>query len=274
MKKAVYKRIRAGACLALLALTAVNANAQYYYVNIDTKTARQVATNTAAAYAQETLHEIQQDTVMQRTNSLLAATLIHYNKYEMDMSQRLSDNGFRREGALYAKLVRECNRFVNLTGKFLNAAVHSPQNLTYCYRSAISLGNQARQAVKEAVVIGMNSKVPNPFKVNYNDLYNGIDTVPAYREDPEVKYDEDEMKIIKERNLLLPDERIRIVNDAIMRLSTFNRTLTVMTWKLDTHFSFRELLRQYNRGDYIRLLNTEAAYAQVKNDLNKLQRLW
>lgn len=256
-------------CLTVLCCT-MAAGAQQ--VVIDTKTAAQMAKNTAEAYVQEHAHKLQNDTIKKRTINMLTSILTRNTMQTLDMNQRRSNSGFGRESALYGQLVREANRFIVYAAEFAKVAVMHPRNSAFCHQAVVSMAMQAKSVVKEAVVIGMNSRVPNPFKVDYNRWYNGTDTVSAYKDDADLT-DKDK-ELVKQTNLLLPDERIRIVNRAIYRLQEFNMTLRATTYKIKYHEGPKQFLRQMFRQDYNLMLANQYAFDQVKRDLDRLGRLW
>lgn len=253
------------AAMAILAIGfSTTAGAQQYEVVHDKKSTEMVAANMAAAMATETLHSAQIDSVKRRTLDIMSAVLIRQYMNDMDMAQRKDVSHFGPESRLYRKLVLECQRFVTETAMLCEVVSKNPVNTAYCYKHLAEISMLAKQEVKNAVIFGMDGKVPNPFKVNYDELLEGKVTVPLY-----IKDGDRDSVAFKTHNLLLPDERMTIVNNAIYKIRDYTRALRRVRTKIQYHTGFRQALRQTTPYVYRKVVATEMA---VNNMIDNIER--
>ena len=252
-----------GVVLLALVPSGVQAQVRVEVVK-DTKTTEMIVANTAAAMGNETLHSAQTDSIRRRSLDIMSSMLFRQYMNDMDMQQRKDLAPYRQESRLYRKLVLECQRFVTQAAMLCEVVKDNPVNTAYCYQQLGELSMLAKQEVKNAVVFGMDGQVPNPFKVNYADLIEGKVTVPVYRQDA----DRDTV-VFKSYNLLLPDERMTIINSAISNLRDYTRALRRVTYKIPYHTGFRKALRQTSPYAYRMLVTTERAVGNVVGDIER-----
>lgn len=257
-----------GTVLMVFAVSGIRAQIKYEVVT-DKKTTEMIVANTATAMATETLHSAQNDSIRRHTVDMMSSILFRQYMNDMDMAQRKDLGPYRQESRLYRKLVLECQRFVTQAAMLCEVVSKYPVNSVYCYKQLAELSMLARQEVKNAVVFGMDGQVPNPFKVNYADLIEGKVTVPVYRQDA----DRDSVAF-HTYNLLLPDERMEIINNAIYKLKDYTRALRRTTYKIQYHTGFRQALRQTTPYAYRMLVNTERAVGNVMDDIDRAGRLF
>ena len=254
--------------VALMGVAVAGAQAQIQVVT-DKKTTEMVAANTATAMATETLHSAQNDSIRRHNLDIMSSILFRQYMNDMDMAQRKDLGPYRQESRLYRKLVLECQRFVTQAAMLCEVVSKYPVNTVYCYKQLAELTMLAKQEVKNAVVFGMDGQVPNPFKVNYADLVEGKVTVPVYRQDA----DRDSVAF-HTYNLLLPDERIQIIENALFKLKEYTRALRRVTYKIEYHTGFRQALRQTSPYAYRMVVTTERAVGNVMDDIDRTGRLF
>lgn len=252
------------AAMAVCLLSVTGASAQYVKPVFDKKTNAMMLLNTTTELAAEELVRTQADSIKTSTLDMMTSVLVRQNMNDLDMAQRKDLYDFRRESRIYRKLVYEAQRFITTAAEFCQVVSRNPVNTAYCYRHLAELSVLAKQEVKNAVVFGMDGKVPNPFKVNFSELLEGKVDAPDYREDA----DRDK-EVFKSYNLLLPDERLTIVNGAIDKLKEYSRQLRRVTWKIQYHTGFRQALRQTAPYTSRMLTQTEFAVNEVLSDIDR-----
>lgn len=250
-------------------LAAASGRAQVYETVIDTKTAAQIEANTAAAAVPENTYLDYNKDMLKSSTGITAASLSKLINYSLDMSQRKDLFGFTKDGAMYHTLVREVTMLLKECKDCADTAADNPLMVSDCREGIIRTLLQAKGLVKECVVVAFNCKVPNPFKVDLKKLEEGKDNTKNYAEDSS----RDEKKDEDGNNLLLPDERIRIIENCISRLRELRRSVRYVNLKMETHYNVRYHLQR--TPAYSQLLNSSSAYAlrQVKRDIGNLD-LW
>jgi len=104
-----------------------------------------------------------------------------------------------------------------------------------CITAGTELLLQAYSFVKHAVVVAMNSQVPLPWKVDYDEFLEGKDRTPKYKDDPD-KEKED----VDKHNLLLPSERFDILNNTLVQLINMRMALRAVTSRLNVDFTWQK----------------------------------
>lgn len=250
----------------LLLTLAVTAPVQGQHVVSDPLTTSVVVGNTSSAEASEILYETVQKNIRNKTANILTAVSARTIMYANDHEARKADKkAFRKEGMLYKQLVNEVGYLVNAVADFSKTAAKNPHKLLFSTKAATKVLLRAEDLVKNAVVIGMNSQVPNPFRVDIERFKKGTDTTPAYKDDSERNSKEEDGK-----NLLLPDERIEIIREALNGLRRLRSAVYTATYKLDTDFNVRNILRVVSPMDARLYERNDFAFEVINDDLNKL----
>ena len=262
------RRIRFAVCwLAWLSVSVGTGAAQEVIIN--RKNAEIVSENTYAALTPESLYRIENDTVRDNTLSILTSVTLRNTMYSMDMQARLNMNGFRKESRTYERLVWEIHYFIESAAQLIREASKNPHHAVFVTRQTAKLVLEAKNFVRYAVVVAMNGKVPNPFKISVDSLDRDLSTVPDYI------YDEDRDSLATDGlNLLLPDDSMAIMNETRRRLAKIRRAMDMMYWKLKTDFNVRNLIwtasridgRLYDRNVYV--------IEELKSNMERAGGLW
>lgn len=214
--------------LLLLLASGLPAGAQAY---------KQQLLNTASAEAAELLYAIEADSIMQDKLVIgVHAGFRHMLKMAEQDERRRSV--FTRDSYLYRELVRECTGFAREVGQMMDNARRHPEYMATCIKGGTELVSQAYSVVKHAVVVGMGSNVPYPWKVDLEKLLQGKDNTPDYRDDRERDAKDDDHD-----NMLLPDERYRIVNNAVAQLKGMRTAVAAVNSKLTFDIPLRKKLK-------------------------------
>lgn len=236
-------------------------------VVINYKNVEAVIENTAAALAQEELYYINNDSTRTATSDMLLSSTIRWQMVSMDMAQRKKLQGFDKESQLYLQLVRELKELTKEIARFSEAAVKDPKQMVFCLRSAAAITAAASDLAKTAVIVGMKGNVPDPAKVDPDKLKNKEDNTPELNRDP----DTDRTTAEDNNNLLLPDERMNVVNETIERLRKMKWAVRCARYKLNTDFNFRNLLYTASPIDAQLVQNNRIAFETLKNDINSFR---
>lgn len=251
--------------MTVMALTPMTAQE----IIINRRNAEIVQQNTSAAYTSEFLYRTENDTVRDNTLSVLTSVTLRNTMYSMDMQARLNMHGFRKESRTYERLVWEIHYLIESAAQLVKEASKNPHHSVFVTKQTAKLLLEARNFVRYAVVVAMNGKVPNPFKISVDSLEKDLATVPDYI------YDEDKDSLATDGlNLLLPDDRMAIMNETRRRLFNIRRAMDMMYWKLKTDFNVRNLIwtasridgRLYDRNVYI--------IDELKANIKKADGLW
>lgn len=259
------RRIR-GWILAVVCAMGVSAQAQQ--VKMDYKTATMVEQNTAVAAVPEGQYKNMNDTVKRNNERILAAVTLREQMLSMDMQARLNMNGFKRESRAFKRLVYEITYLTQSATLLLNEVSRNPEHSVFVTRQAAKLLLEAKNFVKYAVVVAMNGEVPNPFRLTVEDLEKDLYKVPIYNADaaPDERVDDS-------YNLLLPDDRIAIMQETRTQLRNIRRAMDQMYWKMKTEFTVRNLIWAASRQDGRRYDRTAYEAEQLKSNINRLG-LW
>lgn len=253
--------------LVCLAVSVGTATAQEVIIN--RKNGQMVGLNTSAALTPESMYRLQNDTVRDNTLNILTSVTLRNTMYTMDMQARLNMNGFRKESRTYERLVWEIHYFIESAALLIKEASKNPHHAVFVTKQTAKLVLEARHFVRYAVVVAMNGKVPNPFKISVDSLEKDLATVPEYI------YDEDKDSLATDGlNLLLPDDRMAIMNETRRRLARIRRAMDMMYWKLKTDFNVRNLIwtasridgRLYDRNVYV--------IEELKSNIDRAGGLW
>ena len=258
-------------CAVVLCLFPIKSRAQIYEYSTDPKTIAAVAANTAAAYAWENGYRINADTILMRSSSILASALIKQQMKNFDMEERQKLRNLGRDGMAYYMLVDETAKLVAAAVEYIRHVKEYPHNSFTCYKDLTMVMLEAKGLVKNAVVVGMGGKVPNPFKVDRDKLFNGTDNTPAYEDDADSK-DRDGKVVTDGDNLLLPDERYRIVNHTINKLRKLTLATITAANKLKYDYGWRKKMWEAPPYMNYRVENVKRAVNRVVDDLDYLMK--
>lgn len=252
----------------LAVVCAMGVSAQAQQVRMDYKTATMVEENTAVAAVPEGQYKNMNDTVKRNNERILAAVTLREQMLSMDMQARLNMNGFKRESRAFKRLVYEITYLTQSATLLLNEVSRNPEHSVFVTRQAAKLLLEAKNFVKYAVVVAMNGEVPNPFRLTVEDLEKDLYKVPIYNADaaPDERVDDS-------YNLLLPDDRIAIMQETRTQLRNIRRAMDQMYWKMKTEFTVRNLIWAASRQDGRRYDRTAYEAEQLKSNINRLG-LW
>lgn len=205
-------------CCALALLPSVAALAQ--------NPATQQIKNTARAVGAEELYRIEADSIKHDKVKTEVYALLRHQLKMADKRQRETVL-FDRNSPLYIELVRACTDFTAELTRLERAVSDCHLDMGFVRTAALELMTEAYSLVRTAIVTGMSSNVPHPFRVSLDRLLRGEDDTPVYADDPQRPDDDTDGA-----NLLLPDERLRIVNHAVHQLRGMTSAMRAVVSKL------------------------------------------
>lgn len=215
------------------------------------KATKQAFKNTASAVAQEYLYYINADSINSDKEISLAHATFRYMLKQKDMQSREWQIGFQNKIA-YKMLVNQCHYFIQDLNEMMANARRHPEHMTMCITAGTDILMQFYATVRMVVVVAMNSKVPLPWKVDYEKFLEGKDNTPIYANDSERAEQETD-----KANLLLPSERYTILNQAFaqimnlrMAIRAVNSKLMIdLTWQkaLETALLFDDQIKEAHR---------------------------
>lgn len=253
-----------------MTLIAIAGNAQYK-IKTDKEAVKIMGINTASAVGQELIYKLFEDSIKaDKTISMADVTVRHMEKMaELESRQQTV---FSKNSRAYKSLLKECLGFSEdlngvlkqvLNSNLLNSAMNIEMYVN-CY----DLLDQAKGVVKHAVVVGMAGKVPLPWNINLKDFLAGKDNTPIFNSSNE-KTEKDS----DGENLLTPDERYRIVNNAVYQLRQMRRALWVVKIKMSVDMDWRKRFK--NAGNYCKKFydDWEWAFKHSNNPFSSYPRL-
>ena len=198
------------------------------------KAAKQQIANTAQALIGEAAYQLGADSILaDKKISMGHATL----RYTMKMKDRQSREwvlNFQNR-LVYRMLVKQCQGFLTDFNRMTDAARKHPEHYPAVITAGTDLVLQAYGYVKQAVVVAMNCEVPLPWKVDYDDFLEGKDNTPKYKNDEE-RTEEETDKV----NLLLPTERFKIINNALIQVMMMRTAMRNITSRLEKDFYWQK----------------------------------
>lgn len=223
----------------LLLAVAVSAGAQ-------TKAVKQILLNTTTAVAGEASYLMGADSINDDKKISVTHATFRYMMKSRDMTSREGVLNFQNK-MIYRMLVNQCNGLVTDMNEMMSLARQHPEHMANCISSGTEMLLQAYALVKHVVVVAMNSEVPLPWKVDYDEFLEGRDRTPKYKNDPE-KEETDTDKA----NLLLPTERFKMTINAIVQISYMRTAIRAVSARLRTDFTWQKALkRAVNFDTYI-----------------------
>lgn len=237
----------------------------------DMKTIEMIGLNTTEAYLMENKYYEQNDSVRKNGIRILTATTVRTLKNNLDMKERQRNRGFKKQTKLYYKLVNQVNLLLSDAARLITTAAKNPHHLVFVTTKTGKLLLEVKNMVKYTVVVAYNGKVPNPFKVNLDDLKDGKDDTPNYEDDKEVETD----AVTGERlndgyNLLLPDDRMEIMRTTISHIRNVRKAMNQVYYKLLTDFNVRNLIYTANRMDGKLYDNNVYVIEELKGNIDKM----
>ena len=198
------------------------------------KAAKQQIQNTAMAMVNEVLYYQGADSINDdKKISMTHATFRYYMKSQ-DMGSREWQANLKNK-IVYRILVDQCQGLLYDMNMMMTNARKHPEHMAACITGGTEIMLQAYSVVKHAVVVAMNSQVPLPWKVDYDDFLEGKDNTPNYANDPE-KTAQDTDKA----NLLLPTERFNILNESIKHIIQMRVAVQAVNAKLTVDFTWQK----------------------------------
>lgn len=195
---------------------------------------KQQILNTASAVAQEGLYLINTDSVLKDKSISTGHATFRYLLKQKDRQSREWQVGFQNK-MIYRMLVQQFNYLISdLNEMFDNARKH-PEHMPACIMAGTDLLTQAYALGKHAVVVAMNSKVPLPWKVDYEKFLTGKDKTPNYENDKEKDKKDDD-----QQNLLLPSERYNILNNTLAQVMNLRMAIRAVNSKLSVDFTWQK----------------------------------
>ena len=228
------------------------------------KAIQQIITNTATAVAGEVTYRMGADSILKDKNMTMAHAIFRYVLKSSDRDSREWQANFQNR-IVYRMLVRQCQYFMDDYNEMIKNAQKHPEHLANCITAGSELLLQAYSFVKHAVVVAMNSKVPLPWKVDYDEFIEGKDNTPIYANDAER-----DKKDVDNYNLLLPSERYNILNNTLSQLISMRVALRAVNARLSTDFTWQRAL-QYapNFRSYISEAQSRAFMSFGTNIMNR-----
>ena len=219
------KIIRWLATLALMVLV-MPATAQ--------KAAKQEAANLTTALSGELMYQMGADSILGDKQITMAHATFRYLMKSQDMQSREWQANFQNR-MVYRMLVRQCQGFMEDLNTMMDNARKHPEHMAGCITAGTELLLQAYSLVKHTVVVAMNSQVPLPWKVDYDEFVEGKSRTPKYADDPEKEKEDDD-----KTNLLLPSERFNILNNTLIQLINMRMAVRAVNAKLSVDFTWQK----------------------------------
>lgn len=198
------------------------------------KSVKQQLSNNAMAIAGEIMYQAGADSILSDKKITMGHATFRYLLKSSDRSSREWQANFQNR-MVYRMLVRQCEGFLEDYNAMMTAARKHPEHMPGCITAGTELLLQAYSFVKHAVVVAMNSQVPLPWKVDYDEFLEGKDRTPKYKDDPD-KEKED----VDKHNLLLPSERFDILNNTLVQLINMRMALRAVTSRLNVDFTWQK----------------------------------
>ena len=198
------------------------------------KAVKQQISNTAMAVSGELMYQMGAEDILADKEISMAQASFRYMLKSRDRQSREWQANFQNR-MVYRMLVNQCNGFMTDLNEMMNNARRHPEHMAGCITAGTELLLQAYSFVKHAVVVAMNSQVPLPWKVNYDEFLEGKDNTPKYANDPE-KSQEDTDK----HNLLLHSERFDILNNTLIQLVNMRMAVRAVNARLSVDFTWQK----------------------------------
>lgn len=240
-----------------LILTTVSMTAKAQGKENDPLAAAQVIANTVSATGAEELYRQSNKHIKDEKTRIAAGVLMRYTVRMADKDSR-ERMIFNRNSSAYIELVREVSLFARDFAEMSSLIAKHPENSYIFLKSGTDLLMEAQSLVRNCVVIAMNAKVPDPWSVSYDKLTGGKETAPNYANDPKRSSDEED-----HYNLLLPDERYRIVTMTLYRLQDLRRIMRSIIFRLRGTFRLRDLFRTADPYDYYHIMAITESYKDL-----------
>lgn len=215
-------------------------------LHAQSKAVKQQIANTAQALVGEAAYQLGADSILADKKISMAQATFRYTMKMQDKQSRERMLNFQNRMA-YRMLVRQCQYFLMDFNAMTDAARKHPEHYPGVISAGTDLLLQAYGFVKQAVVVAMNSQVPLPWKVDYDEFLAGKDNTPKYVNDPERSEEEDD-KV----NLLLPSERFNIINNTVVQVMQMRMAMKAVTARLNRDFTWQKAVEYaLNFDDYI-----------------------
>lgn len=249
----------------IMLLFAMSIQAQFMKYVYDPKTQAMVGANSSAASGQELIYSNEIDKQKEKREGILTKASMRNLVKSFDLAARKNIGDFGKQSVAFNSLCIETERLGVAIGKLLAAGEKSPENYVYCYKSAMSIFLEAKEAGERAIFIGMNGKVPNPFKnLDLNSLKTGTIELESSNADSD---SETMSRKSDGLNLIMANDRLSICNEAIWKLRQLRRMCTVMTIKLQCDYRWTHLIKEASPYDYYWAIGTKAAAEKVMKDI-------
>ena len=190
--------------------------------------------NDAAAVAQEALFTVNYDSVRSDKTVSTAHALIRYSLKQQDRNSREWQVGFQNK-IIYRLLVQQFNYLIRDVNEMFDNARKHPEHMPACITAGSEILLKAYSLGKHAVVVAMNSKVPLPWKVDYDKFLEGKDNTPIYANDKEKGKNDDDRQ-----NLLLPSERYNILNSTLSQVMDLRVAIRAVNSKLSVDMTWQK----------------------------------
>ena len=198
------------------------------------KAAKQQILNTAEAMVAEGLYMNWTDSMLADKKMTLAHATARYILKQNELYTKEWVEEYKNR-IIYQLMVQQFNGLIEDIADLKKAAQKHPEHLPACISAGTELLLQAYALGKNAVVVAMNSMAPLPWKVNYQDLLEGKVKTPIYKNDTtRTEKDNDG------RNLLLPTERYKIMNDTYVQIFRMRIAIQMIIAKLDVDLTWQK----------------------------------
>lgn len=274
-----------GWTMAVMLLLATALHAQYYKIELDPKTAAMIEANKKSAEEQEKKYTQHKDTVAAKKKLELMYVTTRNGMKMLEKSQREYFGDLNGQGYAFVSMVNECKKIAAAATNTVSLAQKYGLGTWKCARNVAEVLTEAEETVKETIRIAFNGKVPNPFNKNIKVSDDGLsvtqtgpvhnlevqDRLSATTATPGGTPQVDKSKLKTDGyNLLLADDRVRMVNTCVYRLRTLRRSLEVLNFKMRCTYTIRDALREAVPYDYYWTLGMENSINSVKNRIKNM----
>lgn len=265
-------------CMALWAGTG---RAQWVKIVNDVQTAAQVDANKEAAVKIEKTYNVAKDSTMSRKKMEAIYVTTRNAMKTVERAQRSYLGNLKKQGYTYASLVKQTKKLVSAAAETLALAERYNLGAWSCARNVSEVLSDGQELVKTALRIAFNSSVPNPFRSEVDMGEDGM-SVAVEENVPNLIVEDSSgstlgaggervsTRINDGYNLLLADDRVKIANECLYRITTLRRALEVLNLKMRCTYSLRDALKEALPYEYYWALGMENRVDEMKRMIDRL----
>lgn len=217
----------------------------------DTKAARIIKANAAAANAQEKLLNEKLESIKKMKEFEAGVVTARQALKLKDKLERENLDNFGEENRTYRRAKWALTSISNNMQYLMEGVRKSPGNMGIFYKSATELSLTAIETFNKMVKIAMKGKVKT---VNLNDSGKGKES------DKNDGY-----------NLLTSAERVEMMEECIGEIKTLNRAILKMAYKLNTEVAWTYFFHEATPYHYRRINAIKEASEYAAEDIKKLK---